>query len=255
VSKEEGDADVADVDLVVAPMPPKGQHKKDQPTPYTYLQSLDKERAAHEDKRVLYVAATRAERHLHLLGTVNLDKNEQPKPTKNTFLETLWPIVSEEFNKVAALNAESTEGVEVAAAKLEDFVPKLVRLANPVIPEVLGGEIPPSEASTSNQDEEAVALKPSMEASIGTLTHRYLELIATHQLDTWTYDQIASLKPVMRHWFAQQGHALEAASDGADMVASLLQTTLESSDGRWVLAARAQAGHEQEILFMDNTFD
>jgi ATP-dependent exoDNAse (exonuclease V) beta subunit len=253
VPKEEGDADVADVDLVVAPLPPKAQHKKDQPSPYAYLGSLEKERAAHEDRRVLYVAATRAERHLHLLGTVKLNKDEQLNPTKNTFLETLWPIVSEKFEE-ALSNPGSTEQGGMGAAKLEDFVPKLVRLANPVIPAVLGGELPPSDVPTSNQDEETVTLKPSMESSIGTLTHRYLELIATHQLDTWTHDQIASLKPVMRHWLAQQGHALEVASAGADMVASLLQKTLESADGRWVLAARAQAGHEQEILFMDNTF-
>jgi ATP-dependent exoDNAse (exonuclease V) beta subunit len=253
VPKEEGSADVADVDLVVAPLPPKAQHKKTQPTPYAYLQSLEKERATHEDRRVLYVAATRAERHLHLLGTVKLNKDNQLNPTKNTFLEILWPIVSEEFEAVAESSPQEPEGAGLASAKLEEFIPKLVRLANPAIPEVLGGELPPSEATMSNQDEEVVALKPSIESSIGTLTHRYLELIATHGLDAWTHDQIASLKPVMRHWLTQQGHALEVASDGADKVAFLLQTTLKSGDGQWVLQPRAQSGQEQEILFMDNT--
>jgi ATP-dependent helicase/nuclease subunit A len=254
VSKEEASTDVVDLELVVAPLPPKGPKKKNQTSPYAYLQSLEKERDAHEDRRLLYVAATRAKRHLHLLGTSKLNNKGEHKFAENSFLNILWPVVSKEFEAVADSNLEGTQGAGVAAAKLEDFVPKLVRLANPTIPAVLGGELPPSDVPTSNQDEETVTLKPSMESSIGTLTHRYLELIATHQLDTWTHDQIASLKPVMRHWLAQQGHALEAASAGADMVASLLQRTLESADGRWVLAARAQAGHEQEILFMDNAF-
>jgi ATP-dependent exoDNAse (exonuclease V) beta subunit len=81
-----------------------------------------------------------------------------------------------------------------------------------------------------------------------------LEIIATHGLNAWNDDRVASLKPVMRHWLTQQRHALEEASKGADTVASLLQTALQSSDGQWVLETRAQAGQEQEILFMDNAF-
>jgi len=59
VSSEETETN--DIDLVVAPYTPKGQ-QDGSVTPYDYLKQLEKERASYEDARVLYVAATRAER-------------------------------------------------------------------------------------------------------------------------------------------------------------------------------------------------
>jgi ATP-dependent helicase/nuclease subunit A len=53
--------------LLVAPMKQKGAGNGE-PTAYDYLRKLEAERAAHENERLLYVAATRAIRRLHLVG-------------------------------------------------------------------------------------------------------------------------------------------------------------------------------------------
>jgi len=72
---------------------------------------------------LLYVAMTRAKTKLHLIGSV-LFKDEM-KPASNSFLSVLWDIYGKNFNDVT-----STPDIEIETpkSKIEDFVPKLIRL-------------------------------------------------------------------------------------------------------------------------------
>ena len=51
----------------------------------------------------------------------------------------------------------------------------------------------------------------------------------------------------MQRWFKQQGYSDSEASQGANHVARLLTTTLQSEDGRWVLQPHTQAASELAI--------
>ena len=253
VSQESAGADVADVDLVVAPLPPKGisKSKKEPVTPYAYLQSLEKQRAQYEDARVLYVAATRAERCLHLLGAVKLDKHGQANPKKNTFLEMLWPVLVSDFDADALPKQDQHIALnsQVSSLRLEDFVPQLVRLAKPALPAILEAEI--SAVASANNGDEVATISPSLEADIGTLTHRYLELMAKHGHHDWTPQRITSLEAAMQRWLLQQGHPHLNAKQGTQTVVQLLIKTLLSTDGQWVLQARAGADQEFALEFFD----
>jgi ATP-dependent exoDNAse (exonuclease V) beta subunit len=253
VPQERAGADVADIDLVVAPLSPKGflKSKKEPETPYAYLQSLEKQRAQYEDARVLYVAATRAERCLHLLGAVKLDKHGQASPKKNTFLEMLWPVLVPHFDTDSLLKAEqhiSTDG-QSPLLRLEDFAPQLVRLTKPALPAIL--ETDTSAGVSANNGDEVAVISPSLEADIGTLTHRYLELIAKHGHHDWTPQRITSLETAMQRWLLQQGHQHLPAKQGAQTVVQLLIKTLESTDGQWLLQNRAGADQEFAQEFFD----
>jgi ATP-dependent exoDNAse (exonuclease V) beta subunit len=76
---------------------------------YAWLESLDKERARLEKGRLLYVAATRAVRELHLFGVAA----PNGKPRANTFLHSLWPVVEQNF--VAAATSTSISDSAIAA--------------------------------------------------------------------------------------------------------------------------------------------
>jgi len=253
VPRESIDDDVADVDLVVAPFISKSKNKAEQVSIYDYLKSLEKQRADYEDARVLYVAVTRAERCLHLLGVVSPNKDGDFLPKKNTFLEILWPVVADDFSKekLAKIQTELPKrtGGELSTS-LQDFVPTLVRLTDPAVPAVLQAEVTHetqlSQAgikSDKDEDDDVLVL----EAGIGTLTHRYLELIANQGLDAWTLSRLESLKLAMQRWFTGQGYATSAANQGADAVLALLKTTLQSSQGQWVLQSRESASNELQI--------
>jgi ATP-dependent exoDNAse (exonuclease V) beta subunit len=252
VSQEALGADITDVDLVVAPLPPKGKAKKEQATPYGYLQALEKQRAEYEDARVLYVAATRAERCLHLLGAVKLDKNGQAKPKKNTFLEMLWPVVTPDFDLDNLLKIDEAviNQQPKAGKRLEEFVPQLVRLVAPQLPDALNTDVALN-IPINQQNDELVSIAPSLEADIGTLTHRYLELIARQGIGAWTIARVGTLQPAMQRWLIQQGHQQREAAQGAEMVASLINTALQSREGKWVLQLRDYASQELALEYFD----
>lgn len=245
--------DAAETGLIAAPYVPKGRSQGAEQTPYDYLKLLEKERAAYEDARVLYVAATRAERALHLLGAAGVDtKSGEPKVPKSTFLEMLWPIVQGEFSGEQVIRPDQTK-VLANPISLAEFVPKLIRLREVGLPPVLSERVmraEPSLQAGATITEEEVTAERSLEADIGTLAHQYLQMIASQGLASWPLAKLESLRDAMVFWFRQQGHDAVAAERGADIVQALLQTTLASEEGRWVLAARPDAQNELAIEFV-----
>ena len=55
----------------------------------------------------------------------------------------------------------------------------------------------------------------------------------------------------MQRWLSQQGHPHLNAKQGAQTVVQLLIKTLQSTDGQWVLQARAGANQEFALEFFD----
>jgi ATP-dependent exoDNAse (exonuclease V) beta subunit len=82
------------LDLLVAPITPRGARGAEPLN--RYLRSLQARRLAHERGRLLYVAATRARRELHLLCEV--PDGAAPRPRSGTLLATLWPAVGQQLN-------------------------------------------------------------------------------------------------------------------------------------------------------------
>ena len=78
-------------------------------------------------------------------------------------------------------------------------------------------------------------------ADVGTLVHRYLQLIAEDGLTYWPVHRVADLKRQMALWFEKQGYTSQESSFLAHEVASQLKVTLESEDGRWILGPHEEA--------------
>ena len=69
------------------------------PTVYDFLQRMEKERSRNEEARVLYVAATRAVRRLHLVGVLRRDETGAPvAPRSASPLARLWPLLEADGN-------------------------------------------------------------------------------------------------------------------------------------------------------------
>lgn len=236
--------------LLAAPFIPKGLKNQAEVTPYDYLNTLEKERASNEDARILYVAATRAERKLYLVGIANQTKNGTISPTKNTYLEMLWPVVEQDYLSANLCTAELTESKQ----SLASFIPQLVRLAHPQCPEELRLESANGQSQSKNrhliETQEVVKAAVStqaLEADIGTLAHRYLEIIAKQGIDQWSSLHIERLQKPMQAWFLQQGHGEFEAANAALQVQKLLITTLNSVKGQWVLSHHQQAKAELAV--------
>jgi ATP-dependent exoDNAse (exonuclease V) beta subunit len=241
---EEVPLEHGETELVAAPMIPKDQ-RKDTPAAYDYLRLLEKERSANEDARVLYVATTRAIRSLHMVGVARLDSSGEPRVAASTPLGLLWSTVAGSF-------AEAAVSVAEAAIDNANFTPDLIRRSRAGIPAALE----PKQAATSRaanpEPSEKETTHHQLEADIGTLAHRYVELMTQSGLDGWDAHRIASLAPAMARWLQQCGHPENAAQQGAARVIAALSTTINSETGRWVLAARPQAESELALMATDN---
>ena len=232
-------------ELLAAPFIPKGARDKDKVSPYDYLEAREKERDANESARVLYVAVTRVERKLHLVGIASQNAKGEVGRTKNTYLDLLWDVVGNEFEAAAELAP-----VVNTVANIADFTPRLVRLKQPQLPAMLHTE--QATIAESRQNNKPVS-SGSIEADIGTLAHKYMEIIAKQGLAVWPLPRIASLLPAMRHWLRQQGHAESIANDAAVQIERLLAVSLASADGQWVL--ESHEGADAELALTSLTSD
>ena len=237
--------------LLVAPMPAKGDDSSgDEPSLYDLLRRLESVRSGHEDERLLYVAATRAIRRLHLVGIARVDADKpggvKPPPAAS-LLRRLWPGLADEVfaEAVARLGPELGEAGVTATVDVAGFTPPLLRLRQPQVPMALQ-RLPDSPWPAENPPAtEALPETLTLEASVGTLLHRCLELLAGRDLAAWDSERVTGRLPTYIGWLRQRGHGEAAAAQGAAVVVAALLTTLASPAGRWVLAAHPEGGAEQ----------
>ncbi|MES2553087.1 MAG: DNA helicase, partial [Pseudomonadota bacterium] len=89
------------------------------------------------------------------------------------------------------------------------------------------------------------------DALIGSLAHRYMELMAKDGIAHWPASRLVALTPVMAHWLVSQGLPVDQAASGAQRVAGMLDTALASEEGRWVLEKRDKDDVELAISRAD----
>ncbi|MCK6390095.1 MAG: UvrD-helicase domain-containing protein [Azonexus sp.] len=232
--------------LLVAPMRARSA-SADEATAYAYLRQLEAARTDHETERLLYVAATRAIRCLHLVGVAMPSEKADDglkRPVAGSFLQRLWEGFAQPL--FAAALAENV--ARPAAASRGDaatFVPPLLRLPDMRVPDVLSA--PPACVPASNppQAPDAEETATTLEASVGTLVHRCLELIATQGLAAWPLERLGGLSTAWGRWLLARGHDQAAAEAGAAEALAAIEATLNAPVGRWLLQAHPEAGAEQ----------
>ena len=129
-------------------------------------------------------------------------------------------------------------------------MPKLIRLPAPAIPDMLVARA--SMASAANPHEIVRHRdQGSLEASCGTLSHLYMELIAREGETQWKTERLQRLQPAMQSWLQRQGHSAQEAAQGAASVARNLVRTLDSEAGRWVLRSREGGQSEFALATAD----
>lgn len=223
-------------DLLLAPMAEAGE---EQGRSYRYLKGLKKEKAGHEEARVLYVAATRAMQNLHLLGHVTLDQSTgaMRKPAVNSALSCLWPALEADFQGVSEQACRT-------AAQSSDDSPALE--AQPFSRLVSGWELPPPPpglpADRNNPEEAEAAYTPVEFAwvgpllpKVGTLVHAWLLRLVHLGEANWSRLQVTQHTGLYARQLAALGAGPDEAEEGAKIVATALERTLADPRGRWVL--------------------
>ncbi|MCX7190232.1 MAG: exodeoxyribonuclease V, partial [Methylotenera sp.] len=247
--------------LIAAPHYVKGAGKKNATANiYSYIKSLEKIRESNELVRLLYVAATRTERQLHLIASVQANKEGEIKPAANTLLHTLWPAVEAKFKQATPQSCNPSS----SALDIKLFKPQLQRLdSSEFAGDFLQGA---TQHATKKQphhpafDDQANApagftgmlTEIDFHRHCGILAHLYMELMAK-PTQSWTQQILTQCQPAMQKWLMQQGYATKLAVQGGVEVQAALKATLNCEVGQWVLKNHSQAVSELSLMQVTET--
>ncbi len=236
-------------DLLLAPIHATGS---DGDIISRYLRNLDQLRARNEDMRLLYVAATRAKKRLHLLGHTNVGGDpQQPElkePVTGSLLKALWPAVEPVY--LTALQAAPIPAFSGLPA-LPDWnsVQDLTRLGP-------GWKLPPPPAAlaidlVAPATTSATALEfewvGETARHIGTVVHRWLLRIGSADRADWNAAHIAAQEPAFRLALAHLGVAEQELDVAVGRVRSALTNVLEDKRAHWLLDKHPDARSEYAL--------
>jgi ATP-dependent exoDNAse (exonuclease V) beta subunit len=256
--------------IVLAPIWGKGE---DSDKLNKWLGTLRKRRAHAEEKRLFYVACTRAREELHLFAACKQNANgELTPPASGTLLKACWPAAQEHFLALQTSTAPpaairmpqpiDTEPLALAAGAEE---PAPAQLPPPILQRlpldfdpIARFNIPaadrllyPAAASLLNapafdRPEGSFAVR-----AFGNVVHRFLQLIIQRLETGLTPDallaELPEWQPRLFTVLRAEGLAPTVARRDALRALQALQQSLADPEGRWLLSPRTASTTEQAL--------
>ena len=235
----------ADGTLMMAPIRAAGVASE---PAYDYLRTLDEAAAEHEVERLLYVAATRAEKRLHLLGFARIDETgETPKivmPPERSLLGKAWKLAEQEFNAVLPRSRAPAAANAPVAAIREELRQLDLAVLDIGMPELaMAADAPPAD--------EPIAIEFSWAGEIarhiGTVTHRWLQRIGNEGAAQWSTQRIGALAPAISRELERRGIPPDEREVAARRVVAALEGAIGDARGHWILQARPGARSEYRM--------
>ncbi|MEQ1581961.1 MAG: UvrD-helicase domain-containing protein [Steroidobacteraceae bacterium] len=203
---------------------------------YKWLGDIEKERAAFERGRQLYVGATRAIRELHLIGSAQIvDKKgtlDFKPPDPDSFLKLLWPLVISQFQPLLVqTQASDSVGDKFESTPLRRLPPSW----SPSFEGLAGTDVEPPVTSVDKGLQPEFDWVSETGRHVGTLVHREIERLAARGLRDALRPDERSLQRYERE-LAELGVPETHRPGAAQRVAAAMTNLLEDERGRWLLA-------------------
>ena len=263
-----------DSDLLLAPITERGERERDEV--YRFVQSLEKKKEANELARLLYVAATRAERKLHLVTRVLAsskakDFGELREPTAGSFLNLLWPALKDEFTALTApqLGARPRTGSEaspfdpehpwakpdvepVEEVQEEERPLEVRRLCDdwmaPPTPASVEMKAIPTLLELDPDDRPNFEWAGETAKRVGSVVHRVLQQVGREGLTEWSPERLSGMRPYLQSCLTAAGVPEEAMPAAIGRAQSALSQALESPRGRWIFEQGGEEARNEYAL-------
>jgi ATP-dependent exoDNAse (exonuclease V) beta subunit len=274
--------------IVFAPVKAEGQ----QPDPvYRWIEVLERDRELRERGRLLYVAATRARKKLHLLGSVQTRESEEGvklcEPRTGTMLRMLWRVVEPAYQALLA------EHADIAASKRSAARP-VSRIRRLPLDWQAPAADQPVRVPTSPVTDIGLA-KPEFDwvtetsRHVGTLVHRELERLvraakahaqtgvsperATKDRQMSLFETrsqpprsvqadmesslaaLRSAKPRLMAELAELGVPPDRCEEACARAITAIEQTLSDPRGRWLLGLEGDLTEAESELALSGSFD
>lgn len=240
----------ADNALILAPIHGSGQTSD---KIYDFIKQQHQIKSAHESGRLLYVAATRAKKFLHVFFTVKGSTLAEAKPAAHSLLEKLWPAIHDD---IRTLNSDfSTENEPLIASPryLKRLIPGWV---NPYQERHTQDTVKPMDLNRP------VFLPEEFQArQLGILVHQLLQQISLQGVAFWQQGDKSSYLPMQ---LRRLGFAESELTHYAEIICLAIENTLSDPRGQWILMPHREAQSEFALtsflndkmtqLIIDRTF-
>ena len=212
--------------LILGPMKSAAE-REDHPAS-RYIRELEKRKGSHEDGRLLYVAATRARRRLHLLGHASFNARGDIRPASSSLLARLWPALGEHWESLQP--PEEDEAAPVATRSM----PPLRRLptswvAPPVPPPVKTAPVPDVLERVQGVEFDWAG---DLARAVGVVAHRLLQHLAENGVPA---RGMAGLQSAAAMLLRREAVGEDRLDEGLALVRQALENCLASERGRWIL--------------------
>nr|WP_298727526.1 UvrD-helicase domain-containing protein [uncultured Steroidobacter sp.] len=219
---------------------------------YRWIELLERERSARERGRLLYVAATRAKRALHLLGRVRVKETEEGaelrEPLNGSMLRLLWPEVRSHFE--SSVQTKPQQDLFASAPTPSLRVRRLPLQWQPPIADIA---ITAKPVNVSDLDAKIEFDWASQTARhIGTLVHRELDRLVRAGADR---PSPAPNRARLCAELAELGVPPDRCEAAAERVIAAMSQTLADDRGRWLLGLSSPLSEAESELALTGVFD
>lgn len=212
---------------------------------YDFVQGLQAQVNTNELKRLLYVCCTRARASLTLFMNLGFDKTGQPQPRAGSFAGLLWPVIAADCAQLVPSQDEATPAE--ARVPLSPRLPLDYRFVadDAALRPRERRSVRPSEAVLEAQE---IRLRDGdlRARLVGVMFHEAMRRIAADGLQSWQ-DAGRSRRAAMAAGFRHLGLPEPEVAAAVERVLLLLERTLASEHGRWLLAARPWSHSEYAL--------
>jgi ATP-dependent helicase/nuclease subunit A len=240
-------------DLLLAPIEESGGPNSQV---YDFLSRMDRKKDAFETLRLLYVAATRTKKQLHLFGHVK-EKDELIFPEKNSLLAKLWPYVGAEWSSKLSkqMQEEPPSGDSIEKSESIHLLMRLPSEAKPPLP------IPNIEIVTEPETEYDADLHPeyvwagNQARYLGNALHLFFKDIAEQGVNRWSSLSPELQKDRLRTALLEEGLPPVQLEETIRRGMQALDNTLEDESGRWILKQHKDSHSEIPLTgIINDTF-
>lgn len=210
---------------------------------FGFLGKLSKQAALNEQRRLLYVALTRAQSTLTVFAGVKVSEKGRVSAVKNTFADMLLPFLS--FGNDEIINRDVSEQVVD-----QERVIKVKRVSsNYAGPELAAGYrcVAPLTSIPDDEELEGLRREHSAQRAAGTTFHFLMERIAKDGLEKWDEKRVRECRKAVVALLRREGCSERLLDRAVTAILDWAVNTISSQVGRWILKSRSESWFERRI--------
>ena len=218
---------------------------------YHFLRKLQRQQLEQEQRRLFYVAVTRARQQVDLLACIELSEKVDAEtkwamPKSGSFLKLLWPVLekNDHFSFCAKPDLQvslAREENKKASAHLYRF-PKNWQNPLLVLQKVEAGSSDCPDKNHAPADQDPLGLRAT-----GQVMHRILEGFSRFGVPELLFEQIENYRIAWRSLLVQQGVLVTELTHALTLLEKAIGEMLQDARGKWLLTHHQQAVSEFDI--------